>query len=346
MAALKAAFLVLYMQRTEGVLLIAWGKRAYPWLAYNLAFSIKHFNPEIKICIYHDESFFTQLTTEQREYFDIAVRIPDEVKIKNGKVDPAGIKTSIYDILPFDNTLYLDVDALALRDIKCIFDDLSKAEGYFYTHILDTHTIDKGRDIPMMLWAWADDIWTKYNLKESDVLPCTNSSYMFIKKCEESKTLFDKINKNISDPIPLHKLRMQWGGGQPDELYLNVALAQTGITGKADKDYIFLGYKHDDRPLFKIVEDTPILSVFGGKNLTKPRYTEWYDRLLINYHSQHGLRHSYKHHHIVSDKHANIRKTGTDHQFLQAMYRPLTLPTSICFQTGMRKRFYGSPDPF
>lgn len=298
----------LFYMKSKGVLLVAWGKRIYPWLAYNLAFSIKHFNPEIKICIYHDEGFYSQLTPENREYFDLAIPISDDVKFKDGKIDAARIKTSIYDILPFDETLYLDVDAVLLRDIQCIFDDLSKAPGYFYTHVLDVHTIDKGRDIPMMLWAYADDIWNKYSLNDASQLPCTNSSFMYIKKCVESKALFEQVNKNLSDPIPLHSLRMKWGGGQPDELYLNIALAQKGILAKTDSEYIFLGYKHDPRPLYQIAIDHPILSVFGGRNLTKPIYTEWYDRLLIKYHSEHGLRHIFKHHNIVSSKHANVRQ--------------------------------------
>src|SRR4051812_43152634 len=121
---------------TEGVFLTAYGKRGYVWSAYNFAFSIKHFNPDVHITLYHDESLFVHLPEDQHWVFDSLIKIPDEIKFSNGKIDPAKIKVSVYDILPYDYTLYLDVDAIALKDIQPIFQDLQRQGGYYYTHIM------------------------------------------------------------------------------------------------------------------------------------------------------------------------------------------------------------------
>ena len=291
---------------TKGIFLTAYGKRGYVWLAYNFAFSIKQFNPDLPITLYHDQSVFDEITDEQRAVFDELIHIPDDVKWTNGNVDPAKIKVSIYDILPYDYNLFLDVDALALKDLFPIFDELIAKGGYYYTHIMGTHTIDQGNDIgDKMYWAYANDIWQHYNLPDTAVLPCTNSSFQFIKKCKESEELFDQIKQNLANPIPLEKLKNQWGGGQPDELYLNIALAQKGITGQTDRTYLFLGSGHDSRSFSQIIDDHFILSIFGGRNFTKLRYTEWYDRLLSNMHLEQGKAHMYKHHLIIGDKHAN-----------------------------------------
>ena len=295
---------------TKGIFLTAYGKRGYIWLAYNLAFSIKRFNPELSITLYHDEGVFNDISDEQRAVFDELIFIPDDVKWTNGKIDPAKIKVSVYDILPYDYNLFLDVDALALKDLSPIFDELIEEGGNYYTFIMGTHTIQEGNDIgDKMYWAYANDIWSHYNLPDTAVLPCTNSSFQFIKKCKESEELFEQIKENLANPIPLEKLKNQWGGGQPDELYLNIALAQKGMTAKSKNPYLFLGSGNDSRTFTQLTDDYYILSIFGGRNFTKLRYTEWYDRLLHNYHIAEGKAHAFKHHLIIGDKHANGKPT-------------------------------------
>ncbi len=89
------------MNLENGIFLCAFGKRGYSFSAYNFAYSIKHFNPDLPIAIFCDESIETNIPIERRNVFDIIIRIPDEVKFYNGRVDPCNIKTSIYDFLPF-----------------------------------------------------------------------------------------------------------------------------------------------------------------------------------------------------------------------------------------------------
>lgn len=319
---------------TKGIFLCAFGKRGYIYSAYNLAYSIKHYNPSLQVALFCDDSIDKQLPEDKKKVFDQVIRMPQELI-----TDPCNIKTSIYDYLPFDINLFLDVDALALQDLEPIFEDLK--EGHYYTHIIGKTNInelpwvtDKGRNvkiIPTMLWAYANDIWDKYGLAEDAVLPSTNSSIQYIKKCPESKALFDKVRENYLNPIPVNQLRTPWGGGQPDELYLNIALAQTGITGQTEKEYIFLGNTLDARPLNKLKEDYLILSMFGHKDMTRARYRDWYDKLLIEYHRKDGVNHSYKSHLILADKHANNRAK------LPEKYRATPAPVAVGKHTILLK---------
>ncbi len=298
-----------YLFSMRGILLSAYNKRGYAFAAYNFAFSIKHHNPDIKIAILHDDMLLHELHQEHLSVFDTLIPMTQELKDScrrsDGRIDPALIKTSIYDLLPFDYTLFLDVDALALSDLDKIFDELIADGGYFYSYIMGTHTIGKGNIIPGMGWAFADQIWEHYALPEDAIMPAPNSSFLFIKKCDESRALYEQIKKNIANPIPVDDLRFKWGGAQPDELYMAVAMAQIGITGKTPRDYMFMTHAASEMSLTQICETFPIMCFWGNKNMSRAMYTEWYDRTLIRWHSSVGRRHIYKWNFIKSDKYAN-----------------------------------------
>ena len=83
---------------------------------------------------------------------------------------------------------------------------------------------------------------------------------------------------------------MKWGGGQPDELYMNVALAMTqydpsykndGIVGSGTSETGFIHFASVRGLSFKEVTDNYYFqSYYGGRNFTSRFYTEWLDRLM------------------------------------------------------------------
>lgn len=287
---------------SQGVVLISFGKRGYGFAAVNLAASIKYYSPNIPITLYADKLSIKQVAKERLDLIDSIKELDESEYLTDGVFDPAKIKTNLYKYCDYDYTLYLDVDAIVLKDINPIFDELKNANGYYFTHIIGLHTIDKGRDFEQMQWAWADDVWKHYKLKDKDVLPSTNSSFQFIKKGKESKELFKQEAKNYQNKLPLKKLRMTWGKTQPDELYLNIALAQKGITGKTDKEYIYLPYL-STKEVKEVREKYYILSLFGSKNMTPLRFREYYDIMMYKVLNEMGFNHHYKLVYIYGDKH-------------------------------------------
>jgi predicted transcriptional regulator len=287
---------------TKGIFIQAFGKRGYGFAAVNLAMSIKFYSPNLPITIAFDEGVLKQVPEAYHKFFDVMIQIkkPD---------DPGRAKTSIYPYLQYDYNLFLDVDSLCLKDINPLFDELINNGGNYYCHIVGEHTIDKGRDFNAMQWAWADDIWEHYKLPQDAVLPATNSSIQFIKKCKESKALFEQINKNFSNPIPLDKLRMQWGNTQPDELYLNVALCQLKIDATANENMMFFGGHLDKRTNSELKEQFYFLSIYGGRGFTRARYTEFYDSIMHKEICRNfNMPHQFKVMYIMNDKHANNQK--------------------------------------
>lgn len=295
---------------SQGVFLVEHGKRGYAYMAYHLAMSIKKFNPDIHITVFTDGNIHRQVDMVRKSCIDQFIEIPAELFEYNfkGTVNAGKIKVAAYDFIPYDECLYLDVDALVMGDIQVIFDELKKDGGYFYTHTFGTHVLAQGNDMAVSQWAWAFDVWNHYGLKPYAVLPGSNTSFQYIKKCKESKELIRKIQHNYRNPLPLEKLRKQWGGGQPDELAVSVACAEMNIVPKPPKDYIFFGQSIDPRPVRQIEQEYLILSIFGGKLFTNPAYTDLYDALLIRYHREKGLDHYYKYGaFIAGDKHASNR---------------------------------------
>lgn len=294
--------------------MLAFGKRGYGFAAYNLAVSIRAFNTTIPITIYHDDIAFGQIEAEKLTIFDKMLPIPPELLYNNGKFDPGYTKVNLYDLYPYDLNLYLDVDALCLKDIEPLFEIIEskvKGDNYFYTHIIAEHKISEGRDFKAMQWAWADDIWSHFKLKQDDVFYATNSSYQIVKKGKPAKRFYDQIKKNYAHPIPTDKLRMKWGGGQPDELYMNAALCQLKVPAQMDTDVMFFG--GDVSHTFTDIENKfYFLSLYGAGasnvSTTRLKYREWYDRLLFAHYRKRGEGHIYKSQYIMAEKWANKRK--------------------------------------
>lgn len=287
---------------TKGVFISAFGRRGYGFAAWNLAFSIKKFSPEIPVALFCQQETINQISPDKMNVFDELITIPDELLYP---FDPCRIKINVYDYLPYDITLVLDADSLALKDIAPCFDEFEKSGRHHATHIYKTHTLDKGRDFPEMWWAWMDDVWTQYQLKEDAVFPATNSSWQFVRKSDEAEKLFSRIKENYKNPVPIEKLKNKWGGTQPDELYLNIAMAQEGF--QQYNPIMFFGSQIDKRDPRQLVEDYYFLSIFGGRKTTKDIYIQWYDKLMFSYCRQNipQIAHQFKVNYINADKHMN-----------------------------------------
>jgi hypothetical protein len=301
-----------------GVVLMAFGRPQYYWAAYNLAYSIKRFNKDIEItCLIESTYDAIKYCGDIYEVIDTFIEIQHEHLYTNKKLDPAKAKVYLYDYLPYDKNVYLDVDAVALKDIKPMMDELVALGKPYASHTIGYHTIDQGRKINTMQWAYADDIWQHYKFDESTVLPAINTSIQYIEKSAKALALY-KIAQDylINNPIPLNKLRSKWGGGQPDELYMNCALAklgldpavtEVGMKGKAEIGYIhfsmFRGLSFAD-----VTEQYYFQSYYGGKGFTPTFYIDWMDRLLKSWMKDEGKQHKYFIHRITDNKYADPRR--------------------------------------
>lgn len=288
------------MMGSKGIFLMIWNKREYGYAAANFAMSIKYYCPSLPIHLLTDRSAIDGVINVG--FFD-SVEYMDETPR-----DPALAKMQVYDKLPFDNTLFLDVDALCIGNLEQVLDQFISDGKPYRCAVHDWYDASSPENFPMMVWATKSTIWEHYKLN-GERLPATQSSIQFIQKGEFCKALFDKMQANYANKIPTEKLKNKWGGGQPDELYLNITLAQlhydpsfTGVIYFADRV---------DKSFTQVKVDHQILSMFGTANNIKKPFLDAYDNSLkaIGQHMG-GKPTLWKY--IAGGKHANIRVSHND----------------------------------
>ena len=303
---------------STGVVLLAFGKLQYYWAAYNLAFSINKHNPNVNITVlFDDPGKALSQCHDLMKYVNHIGHIALDDIYTNKKLDPGKVKVNLYKYLPYDCNLYLDVDAIALKDIQPMIDELSQSGKNYISHCVGYHTIDKGRDFKEMQWAWADKMWAHFNLLSSYVMPAINSSMQWIVKGSQTEAIY-RTAKDLyfNNPIEIKDLRMKWGGGQPDELYMNVALAIHGID-PALKAYtknsgseggmihfaMQRGLSYQD-----IINNYYLQSYYGGAGFTPRFYIDWLDRMLNADFKAIGSRHIYLISRIAENKYADGKR--------------------------------------
>ena len=303
---------------STGVVLLAFGKIQYYWAAFNLAFSIKKHNANMSITVLFDDvlkavSQCPEIVNYVEHFADIN---PADI-YTNKKLDPGKVKVNLYKYLPYDCNLYLDVDAVALKDIQPMIDELAQSGKDYISHCVGYHTIDKGRDFKEMQWAYADKMWAHFNLLESYVMPAINSSMQWIVKGSQTEAIY-RTAKDLyyNNPMEVKDLRQKWGGGQPDELYMNVALAILGID-PALKHYDKVKGSEGGMIHFsmqrglnfqEITENYYLQSYYGGAGFTPRFYIDWLDRMLTADFKSIGKRHIYQLHRIAQNKYADGKR--------------------------------------
>ena len=303
---------------STGVVLLAFGKVQYYWAAYNLAFSINKHNPNVNITVlFDDPGKALSQCHDLMKYVNHIGHIALDDIYTNKKLDPGKVKVNLYKYLPYDCNLYLDVDAIALKDIQPMIDELSQSGKDYISHCVGYHTIDKGRDFKEMQWAWADKMWTHFNLLPSYVMPAINSSMQWIVKGSQTEAIY-RTAKDLyfNNPIAIKDLRMKWGGGQPDELYMNVALAIHGID-PALKAYTMNSGSEGGMIHFAmqrgltyqdIINNYYLQSYYGGAGFTPRFYIDWLDRMLNADFKAIGSRHIYLISRITENKYADGKR--------------------------------------
>lgn len=213
---------------TKGVALIAIGGNDYLKWAINQAASLKYHSPNIPIQLIVSGS----LSNEAKQYpqlFNVFTTLADnQWQDGEGRIFPAKLKTSFYHLLYFDETIYFDVDGVTFKDITPLFEQKSD----FVSDVQGVYDLSQGEIFNHLKWAKPADIWFHYGLKATAKLPAINSSFMFIRKGETCRKIFDLAHELLmTNPLPYEKHWYIWGRkrdhkvSQPDELYINIAMA-------------------------------------------------------------------------------------------------------------------------
>jgi len=248
----------------RGILLIAVGSDFYGELAYSLANSIKKFTTNIPIALICDQSSIGSLPNNK--VFDQIIPVNLGLCLENGIMNPFKLKTYLYDLTPFEETLYLDADALCLKKIEDLLLLIEKTDLQIYE--VRRYKPEKYHECTMVWYKNAGitlkQALTAYGINGLSVYPEYNSSFIWFKKTEKVKAFFDQVKKNYFDRRIKFKAI---GKCYPDELAYNLASIQTGLYSGMER-FRPIHFKWDDaagnKPINELKEKYWFIGMAGA----------------------------------------------------------------------------------
>lgn len=262
--------------KSKGVLLIAGHHPYYGNYAYQLAVSIKASCPDMPVSIIIEGNGISHLDVKRLAIFDHIIEAEEKHYVSKslGVKDIFKLKTQIYDLTPYDETLYLDADMLWLpkKSILQLFDELKDID--FTMSNRGSMSISDVAD-GFIEWASPFDIKSIYGFKD-EMIYHLSSEFIYFKKTKENKALFDKVKKNFDFPKVKYKI---FGENQPDELSFTIAMMQTGVYPHTSPYYpAYWESFHKMNLQASKMYDEYYLCSFGGA-MQRSNVKEFYDNL-------------------------------------------------------------------
>jgi alpha-N-acetylglucosamine transferase len=109
----------------NGIVMIALEDPAYAAAAFNLALSIKHFNPFLDITLLTDSTHQRCYRNEHYSVFDRIAEISSEDYTNDGRFCPGKAKLALYKYSAYKYSLYLDADSICFKNLDALFKQLN-----------------------------------------------------------------------------------------------------------------------------------------------------------------------------------------------------------------------------
>lgn len=272
----------------RGIILLAAGHAYYGNYAFTLAVSIKNATPDIPISILVEGAGINHLPGHKLAIFDKIIHVDKECyTCKNSESrDIFKIKTCLYDLSPYKETLYFDVDMLWLprKSVHQLFDEFKDCD--FSMSNRGSMSISDAKH-GFIQWANPEHIKAAYGFTDEKIYNAS-SEVIYFKKDKSVKKLFTQAKKNFDFPKVNYQI---FGDNQPDELSFIIAMMQTGIY--PHKDSFFPAYwEHYEKKNMSNAEmyQKFYLASFGGSIQSNSTH-QFYNNLAKYYLNKNGERH-------------------------------------------------------
>lgn len=264
----------------RGVLLLAIGNPYYGNYAVQLARSIKAVDPDMKVsCAYAG-----QVLSHNRSLpFDDQIAVPMDHYLTDGLPDYIKAKTFLYDLSPYEETIFIDADVIWLpqKPISQLFDQFGDTDIIFSNHGKEKVS-EAGRGF--IHWADPKEIMRVYG---EGTLYNLASEFIYFRKGPKAQTIFEIAQQVYRDPqIEFRK----FGFGLPDELAFEIALLKTGTELKQAPFIPFYWEQYERRslPIYEIYKQYYGYSL--GGNVNTGQVANIYNNLATHYNSKFGIR--------------------------------------------------------
>lgn len=267
----------------RGILILALGHPYYGRMALNLALSLKY-TSKLPIALACNQSAITHISGHL-DKFDKIIDVPEKYFTRRKNTEYIKAKTQIYNLSPFDETIYLDADMLWLpkRSIDTLFNELSSESLVIQSR--GTTPLASDNIQGKSFWC---DLKEYKEVYGGEVFYNLSSEFIYFKKSKEVAKLFSDSVK-IYDNLKIK--HTQFSGGIPDELVFNISMLQNGITPNRTF-YTPIYWEQAERknmPPSQMHQEYFGYSV-GGK-ISSTTEKRFYDNLSQFYGTQFGVHH-------------------------------------------------------
>lgn len=198
----------------KGIVLIAAGHPYYGQWALNLCLSIKYNDMFIPVSIAWKDEGISHIQNHLK-HFDKVIELTDEQITRNGVRDYVQPKVHLYDISPYDETIFIDADVILFqgKSISKLFKELKDTD-----FTIGCRNSDNLEDAKELQWATPKDVMETYG---SGILYHVSSEFIYFKKKKEIEYFFETAKEIHREPgIPYKR----FNGTVPDELSFQLAM--------------------------------------------------------------------------------------------------------------------------
>lgn len=282
------------MLKSKGVVIVATGHPNYVRMSFNLVIGLRLANKDLNICLITTKGNLAYLSEVKQQYYTDFIELDEEFYTINDNVEHPFVKVNIYDLSPYDETIYLDCDSIWCkgRDIQPLFDKFKNEDfGFTIYNKDDIFKIDSDKSIYWNKEGECIGDFRKYfTFKKDALFYHVQSSFLYFRKSKKAKQIFDTAKK-------LYLNRdfgfRDWANSIPDELTFDLSLSL--INHKTENYYhedIFFyplnaGQKARANDMPNIYKNYYYISLAG--NVMSQDFKDLYNRL-VNYYSQQDLR--------------------------------------------------------
>lgn len=199
------------------------GDMMYGQMAYTLAVSIRYADKNIPIHLAWAGTALRALDEKQRKYFTSTSEIPRGIYHVNGKDNFIRAKLFLYDLSPFDTTIFMDVDTIFFKQsMSKLFDELKDVD---FTITNEGYLNEESEVVnhKYSFWANTDTLRVAYldepGFSDGKLYMC-RSEFIYFKKNQANEKYFE-LAKDIYDNPRVDVI--PFANGLPDEFAFNVS---------------------------------------------------------------------------------------------------------------------------
>lgn len=218
----------------RGIVLIAAGHPLYTHYAYNLALSIR-VRSDIPIVLFYQGDGITYLFDDQKAVFSDRFEIPLEYYAVGDRHEYIKIKTHLYEMTPFDETIFLDADMILspFKNIEDLFNENKDCNIQFACR--GDKKMSEGIHSE---WVNLKEVAAIFDIDHWYEL---SSEVIYWKQSEQAQAVFETAKYYYSHHGMDRKrwvngkleikdnAIMEFAGGIPDEVPFGIALEKCGV---------------------------------------------------------------------------------------------------------------------